>query len=96
MNNIKLSKDDWIVLTDCEETIYIGNVNQWIEDFMIMGITHETIHAVIKELEGGEVSSDFDNIFGYADPSILLQHEDDSEFDSLQRHRLERTFWKRR
>jgi hypothetical protein len=62
---------------------------------MIMGITHETIHGVINELEGEKVSADFDNIFGYADPSVLLQHEDDSEFDSLQRHRLEKTFWKR-
>jgi hypothetical protein len=40
-----------------------------------------------------DVSEKFDNIFGYADPSILLMPEDETSFDKVQRTRLERSFW---
>jgi hypothetical protein len=96
MNDIQFLNNGWIMLTDSRETIYIGDVNKWIEDLIIMGITHETIHSAINKLEGKLISDKFDNIFGYADPSILLQPKNNSTFDSTQRDRLERTFWKRR
>lgn len=75
------------------KTILIGEANQWFEDFIMMGITHETMHVVIDELEGLDASGKFDNIFGYANPTVLLLPESDSVFDSVQRERLEKVFW---
>jgi len=76
-----------------EKRILIGEANKWFEDFIIMGITHETIHIVIDSLEGLETTDKFDNLFGYANPTVLLVPENDSEFDSVQRSRLEKVFW---
>lgn len=76
-----------------KKRILIGEANQWFEDFIIMGIIHETMHLVIDELEGLEATDKFDNIFGYANPTILLLPKDNSEFDSVQRNRLEKVFW---
>lgn len=73
--------------------ILIGDAMQWLEEFITMGITHETIHLVLQKMESLNTSEKFDNIFGYADPSVLLVPEEDSEFNSVQRDRLERTFW---
>lgn len=73
--------------------ILIGDANDWFENFIIMGITHETIHLVIHDLEGLNATDRFDNIFGYANPSILLLPENDSEFYSIQQKRLEKEFW---
>lgn len=94
MNDIDFVDDGWIML--CElmaKKIMIGNANDWFENFIIMGITHEALHIVLYELEGMDVSEKFDNIFGYADPSILLMPEDETSFDKVQRTRLERSFW---
>ena len=76
--------------------IVIGEANEWFENFIIMGITHESIHIVIDELEGLETTDRFDNIFGYANPMILLLPEEDTVFDSTQRQRLEKRFWNRK
>lgn len=94
MDDIQFTKDGWVMLVSLmQKTILIGKANQWFEDFIIMGITHETIHLVLDELEGVGVTDKFDNIFGYANPTILLIPESDSEFDSVQRSRLEKVFW---
>ena len=94
MQNIRLSKNGWIMCCEllCQE-ILIGNAIEWLEEFITMGITHETIHLVLQRLESLDTSDKFDNIFGYADPSILLVPTQESEFDSVQRDRLERNFW---
>jgi hypothetical protein len=94
MDDIRLVKNDWIMLVELiEKKIFIGEANDWFEEFITMGITHETIHIVIDELEGLDVTDKFDNIFGYANPTILLLPESDTTFDSVQRARLEKEFW---
>lgn len=94
MNDIRFVKNGWIMLVELvRKRILIGEANQWFEDFIIMGLTHETIHILIDELEGLEATDKFDNIFGYANPTILLLPENDTVFDSVQRQRLEKAFW---
>jgi hypothetical protein len=94
MDEIQFIENGWIMQVELiKKRILIGEANQWFEDFIIMGITHETMHLVIDELEGLEATDKFDNIFGYANPTILLLPEDNSEFDSVQRSRLEKVFW---
>lgn len=94
MNDIQLVKNDWIMLIDLvRKTMLIGEANDWFEEFITMGITHETMHLVIDELEGIEATDKFDNIFGYANPTILLLPESNTTFDSVQRTRVEKAFW---
>jgi hypothetical protein len=94
LNDIGFIDDGWIMLCELmSRKIVIGHANNWFENFIIMGITHETLHLVIDKLEGMDACDKFDNIFGYADPTILLMPEDGSSFDRIQRERLDRSFW---
>lgn len=94
MDEIEFTENGWIMLVDLiRKKVLLGKANEWFENFIMMGITHETIHLVIDKLEGLETTDKFDNIFGFADPTILLLPEDNTEFDSIQRVRLEKGFW---
>jgi len=96
MNDFQFRKKGWVIWANTiNHTIVIDDVLAWLEEFITMSITHETIHEIIENLEGVEVSVEFDNIFGYADPSILLCLEENNEFYSTQEQRLEE-WWTRK
>jgi len=84
---------DWLMGVDVlSDVLIIGNFNEWIEELITMGITHETIHVVLDKIENSNVSDMFDNIFGFADPSVLLCSDEKETFYSTQLYRLRKRF----
>jgi len=74
--------------------IVIDNLFTWLEWFIIVGLTHESIHLIIYELVDYETADNFDNWFGMVDPSVLLVPEDDYWYNIIQRERTEK-LWER-
>lgn len=97
MSDIVFVNRGWFMWAFYGKESYIGidNILEWLENFIVMSITHELVHIAIEKLEGYDTTQAFDNIFGYADPSILLCPEGDTEFDRVQRQRL-KSFWEKK
>jgi len=92
MSNIRLVNKGWLMWCYYGDTIEIDNILSWLEAFITVGITHETIHLVLWKLEGMDTSNGFDKIFGLRDATILLCPEEDTRFDGAFRGR-ELDFW---
>lgn len=95
VNEIRLENFAYLMqFSTWENTLLIGNLYEWLEEFISMSLNHEAIHEVLSQIEGDLTSIAFDNIFGLVDLSILLCPEEYSEFDLICRRRAER-IWER-
>jgi len=59
-----LNKGSYFCYDLRNDRLLIGDWNGIQQDIAVIGITHETIHSVLRKLEGFLTSRQFDNPFG--------------------------------